>query len=187
MLRSISQPLDTARLVGWVRATGADVDLAGDRLVNDDLFLLIQQRDQLLLGPNVAPDASVGMIKEADDGDLLSDRRNRNRHRSDELPIRTRHLRAERRAVDRVDHRFGPKRALDTRPDDPLVARSKHKKLSDANAAACRTSDFCEIRSQLPEQDVARFEGFHLTVEFDAFIDLHQSSRPALDVLQAYV
>ena len=46
-------------------STGPDIDLARDRLVDDGLLLLLQQRDQLLLGADVAPDPPVGVVEEA--------------------------------------------------------------------------------------------------------------------------
>ena len=49
-------------------AGGSDVDLARDGLVDDGLLLLLQQRNQLLLGADVAPDAPVGVVEEPDDG-----------------------------------------------------------------------------------------------------------------------
>ena len=47
---------------------------ARDGLVDDGLLLLFQQRDQLLLGTDVAPNAPVGVIKEADHASLLGER-----------------------------------------------------------------------------------------------------------------
>ena len=74
MRRHIPQPLDAGGLVGRVELAGADVDPAGDGLVDDGLPLLLQQRDQLLLGADVAPNAPVGVIKEADHASLLGER-----------------------------------------------------------------------------------------------------------------
>ena len=71
MLRHVPQPLDAGRLVGRVGLAGADVDPARDRLVDDGLLLLLQQRDQLLLGADVASNAPLGVVKKADDGDLF--------------------------------------------------------------------------------------------------------------------
>ena len=68
MLRHFSKPLDIG---GRVRLAGSDVDLTRDGLMDDGLLLLLQQRNQLLLGADVAPDASVGVVEEADDGDLF--------------------------------------------------------------------------------------------------------------------
>ena len=69
----IAEPFDPRRL-------GADVGIeaAGDGLVDDGLLLLLQQRNQLLLGVDVAPDALVGVVEEADDGGLFRERRKRN-------------------------------------------------------------------------------------------------------------
>ena len=50
---------------------GADIDLARDGLVDDGPLLFLQQRDQLLLGVDVASDASVGMVEKADDRGLF--------------------------------------------------------------------------------------------------------------------
>ena len=61
-------------VVGRVGLAGADVDPARDGLVDDGLLLLLQQRDQLLLGADVAPDAPVGVIEEADDSGLFGKR-----------------------------------------------------------------------------------------------------------------
>ena len=47
---------------------------ARNGLVDDGLLLLLQQRDQLLLGADVAPDAPVGVVEEADDGGLFGER-----------------------------------------------------------------------------------------------------------------
>ena len=75
MRRHVSQPLQAGGLVGRVGLAGADVDLAGDGLVDDGLLLLLQQRTQLLLGADVAPDAPVGVVEEADDGGLFGEGR----------------------------------------------------------------------------------------------------------------
>ena len=42
-------------------------------LVDDGLLLLLQQRNQLLLGADVAPYVPVGMIEEAEDGGLFGE------------------------------------------------------------------------------------------------------------------
>ncbi len=47
------------------------VEATGDGLVDDGLLLLVQQRDQLLLGADGAPEAPVGVVEEADDGELF--------------------------------------------------------------------------------------------------------------------
>ena len=70
-LRQVVQPLDAGGFVGRVGLAGADVDPARDGLVDDDLLLLLQQRDQFLLGTDVAPDAPVGVVEEANDGGLF--------------------------------------------------------------------------------------------------------------------
>ena len=62
MRRHIPQPLDAGGLVGRVGLAGADVDPARDGPVDDGLLLLLQQRNQLLLGADVAPDTLVGVV-----------------------------------------------------------------------------------------------------------------------------
>ena len=52
---------------------GSDVDLARDGLMDGGLLLLLQQRNQLLLGADVALDAPVGVVEEADDGGLFGE------------------------------------------------------------------------------------------------------------------
>ena len=78
MRRHIPQPLDAGGLVGRVGLAGADVDPAGDGLVDDGLPLLLQQRDQPLLGADVAPNAPLGMVEEASDGGLFGEGWQRN-------------------------------------------------------------------------------------------------------------
>ena len=57
-----------------IRLPQFDVDQPNG-LVDDGLLLLLgQQRDQLLLGADVAPDAPVGVVEEADDGGLFASR-----------------------------------------------------------------------------------------------------------------
>ena len=70
MLRHVAEPLHARRLQPDVR-----VEAAGDGAVDDGLLLLVQQRDQLLLGADVAPDPPVRVVEEADDGCLLVERR----------------------------------------------------------------------------------------------------------------
>ena len=77
-LRQVVQPLDAGEFVGRVGLAGADVDPACDGLVDDGLLLLLQQRDQLLLGADVAPNAPVGVVKEANYGSLIAYGRNWN-------------------------------------------------------------------------------------------------------------
>ena len=60
----------TRVLVGWVGLAGSDIDLARHGLVDDGLLLLLHQLDQPFLGPDVAPDAPVGVVEEADDAQL---------------------------------------------------------------------------------------------------------------------
>ena len=66
MLRHIAQPLHARRLQPDVR-----IEAARDGAVDHGLLLLVQQRDQLLLGADVAPDPPVGVVEEADDGGLF--------------------------------------------------------------------------------------------------------------------
>jgi hypothetical protein len=47
------------------------IDATGHGTVDNGLLLLVQQRDQLFLRPDVALDATVRMIEETDDGRLL--------------------------------------------------------------------------------------------------------------------
>ena len=74
MRRYIPQPFDTGGLVGRVGPAGADVDPARHGLVDDGLLLLLQQHNQLLLGADVALDAPVDVIEEADNGCLFGGR-----------------------------------------------------------------------------------------------------------------
>ncbi len=73
MLRHIPQPLDTGGLVGRVGPAGASIDPARDGLVDDSLLLLLQQRDQLLLGVDISLDAPVSMVEESGDGGLFGE------------------------------------------------------------------------------------------------------------------
>ena len=73
MLWHVTKPLDAGRLVGRVRSAGAHVNAAGDHLVDDRPLLLLQQRDQLLLGADVAVDAACRVIEEAGDGSLFGE------------------------------------------------------------------------------------------------------------------
>ena len=59
----------------YTRRLEADVgvEAAGDGAMDDGLLLLFQQRNQLLLGADVAPDAPVGVVEEADDGGLFGE------------------------------------------------------------------------------------------------------------------
>ncbi len=74
MVRHVPQPLHAGGL-----EADAGVEAAGDGAVDDGLLLLLQQLDQLLLGANVAPDASVCVVEEADDGGLFRKRWKRKR------------------------------------------------------------------------------------------------------------
>ena len=68
MLRHIAQPLHPRRLEPYV-----GIEAAGDGLLDDGLLLLVQQRDQLLLGADVAANAAVNVVEVADDGELLGE------------------------------------------------------------------------------------------------------------------
>ena len=59
--------------MGRVGLSGSDIDLAGDGLVDDGLSLFLEQGDQLLLGSDVALDASVGVVEEVGDGGLFGE------------------------------------------------------------------------------------------------------------------
>ncbi len=87
-MRRHLKPLHAGGLVGLVRLPGANVDLARDGLVDDGLLLLLQQRNQLLLRADVAPDAPVGVVEEAHDGGLFREGWQRSRDRSDVLKIK---------------------------------------------------------------------------------------------------
>ena len=62
MRRHVPEPLHAGGLVGRVGPAGADVHLARHGLVDNGLLLLLQQRDQLLLGADVAPNAPFGRV-----------------------------------------------------------------------------------------------------------------------------
>ena len=74
MLRHIPQPLDPRGLEAYV-----GIEAAGDGLVDDRLLLFVEQLDQLLFGADVALDAPVGVVQEADDGGLLSEWRDKDK------------------------------------------------------------------------------------------------------------
>ena len=64
----VAEPLDAGGLEGDV-----GVEAAGDGAVDDGLPLLLQQRDELLLGADVAADAVVDVVEVADDGALFGE------------------------------------------------------------------------------------------------------------------
>ena len=74
MRRHYSHVLHTGVLVRRVRPTRPNVDPTRDGLLDDGLSLFLQHGDQLLLGADVAPDAPVDVIEEADDGNLFRER-----------------------------------------------------------------------------------------------------------------
>ena len=65
--------------IGYFREPRVSCRLQGNRgiyptsygLVDDGMLLLLQQRNQLLFGADVAPDAPVGVVEETDDGGLF--------------------------------------------------------------------------------------------------------------------
>ena len=69
MLRHVAEPLHARGLEADV-----GIEAAGDGAVDDGLLLLVQERDQLSLGVDVAPDAPVGVVEKADDGGLFGER-----------------------------------------------------------------------------------------------------------------
>ena len=62
MLRHVPKPVNARRLRPYVR-----VEPARDGAVDRGLLLLVQQRDQLLLGADRAADPPVGVVEEAGD------------------------------------------------------------------------------------------------------------------------
>ena len=75
----LGQPLYSRVLVSRIRPSSPHVEFPRDYLMDEGLLLLLQQRDQFLLGADVAPDASVGVVEEACDGSLLHERWERDR------------------------------------------------------------------------------------------------------------
>ena len=73
MPRHLPQPLHTRILVFRVRLAGANIDPARDGVIHDDLFLLLQQRNQLLLGADLTLNAAGSVVQEADDGGLFGE------------------------------------------------------------------------------------------------------------------
>ena len=68
MLRHLPQPRRPRRLEPhvWIEA-------ARHRLVDDGLLLLVEQRNQLLFGADVAADAAVYVVEVANDGGLFGE------------------------------------------------------------------------------------------------------------------
>ena len=66
MRRHIAQPLHARGLEADI-----GIEASGNREVDDGLLLLLQQLDQRLLGADVAPDPSVHVVKESNDGGLF--------------------------------------------------------------------------------------------------------------------
>ena len=72
MLGHPLEPLDTGVLVGRIGLAGAHVDLAGDRLVNDGLLLLVEQLDEFLFGADISPNPRVHVVQKPHDGVLFN-------------------------------------------------------------------------------------------------------------------
>ena len=68
MLRHVAEPLDAGGLEADV-----GVEAPGDGPVDDGLLLLLQQRNELPLGGDVAADAPVRVVQVADDGGLFGE------------------------------------------------------------------------------------------------------------------
>ncbi len=68
MRRHILQPLDVGGPVGRVGPAGADVDTTCHGFVDDGLLLLLQKRNQLLFGADLAVDPAIDVIEEAGNG-----------------------------------------------------------------------------------------------------------------------
>ena len=73
MLRHIPQPRHSRRLEPHVR-----IKATRHRLLDDGLLLLVEQRDQPLLGAYIAADAAVGVVEVTDDGGLFGEGWERN-------------------------------------------------------------------------------------------------------------
>jgi hypothetical protein len=87
MLRHLAQPRDAGVFVGRIGLAGADVDLAGDGLVDEGLPVFFEQLDQLLLGADGAPNPPVHVIEEADNGGLFGEGRKGNNATSKDFAI----------------------------------------------------------------------------------------------------
>ena len=77
MIGQIHQPLDPGGLVCPKEFARADVYPSRDGIPHGDLILLIQRRNQLFLGADVAVDAAGGEVEEAGDGGLFGEGRYR--------------------------------------------------------------------------------------------------------------
>src|ERR1700735_3858966 len=75
VFRNLSQPLHARRLQANIR-----IEPPRDRAVNNRLFFLPQQLDQLLLCNDAATSARVGVIEKADNGGLFGRWGNEGRH-----------------------------------------------------------------------------------------------------------
>src|SRR5680860_1370778 len=90
MLRHVPQPLHAGGLEAHI-----GIEAAGDGTVDDGLLLLLQQLDQLLLGADVAADAAVGVVEEADDGGLFGEGREARIDHFEMLGPQTPHVRRD--------------------------------------------------------------------------------------------
>ena len=75
MFGHVAEPRHAGFLVAAVGAAGADVDLSGKGVVDRDLPLFFQQRDNFPLGEDEFLDPSFDAFEEADDGALFRKRR----------------------------------------------------------------------------------------------------------------
>ena len=90
----------------------AHVQLAGDDVVDQALAVFAEEADLVARAGDGGIDGCGAPFKVFGDGSLFGDGWNRNAHITDELPIRTRHLRAERRSVDNIHRRLRSKQNL---------------------------------------------------------------------------
>ena len=158
MLRYLPQPLHPGVLVGRIRLTGSDIDLARDGLVDDGLLLLLQQLDQPFLGADVALDTPVGVVEEAGDGGLLGERR-KGDQQALELTRVDVHYRNASSHTSLLGNRLPTIRAptnesgvkIDGRPKDDHVAAANCQSTDEID---CRLSDFRQGLARPSEQNV---------------------------------
>ncbi len=77
MLRHRPQPIHTRILVGRIRLTGTNVNTSRDRLMNNTLFLLLQQGNQFLFRVDMTLNLPLGVLEESNNGGLFGGGRNR--------------------------------------------------------------------------------------------------------------
>src|SRR4051812_584001 len=82
MRGNLAEPLQAGVFQANVR-----VEASGHGVVDDEPLLLIQELDELLLGPDVVPDPAIGMVEKADDRHLLIKWRKRCRQHPKPLSI----------------------------------------------------------------------------------------------------